>query len=245
MAEQTKKETTSADLIGAIQGADIYRKTFWDWNDWYPLQDEVLAELREEWYMRRIIPRPQRVERINLDNPFPPQGDIIVFILNGHPRWNNLAKEITLQIEEYARVHSSDYGMEEYSRADSGDYSKTGLRIRCVIVQTAQAYIAELEKTINGYPDYFDKEEDEAECMKILEVMQEKQRELIRVKTTVAKTRKRIDIDNELKEKQTIRGLWDNLFDSVLFYEEKLNDKVESFSKENESTLNMSKVGRL
>ncbi len=229
ITEQNPSTEELADkLIKGLKNTDsnTYLKTRWDWKEWFPLQDEVMETLRNEWYMRRFVPRPQREERIQLDNPVHPQGDLIVFLLIGHPERYALAEQIAGQIEEYSNEHSTDY--------------EPPLRIRCIIVQTAQAYMVELERAIDDYPYSLNKESEDPEFVKMLEAMQTTKSELTSVRTSIRKTMKKLGEDTEIEGKQTLRALWDNLYDSCMSFENKVNDKMESLLEKKEHALTMS-----
>ena len=131
------RDKTAQDIVAEIVGTDEdeYRKIDLRWKDWFPRRDEIMGNLRSKWYIRRFVPRSKRANKIKLDDPFPPQGDMVIFLLIGRSRENKLAEEVAGQIEKYSQENRGRY--------------EPALRIRSVIFHTADEYAAELEEKLN------------------------------------------------------------------------------------------------
>lgn len=129
-----QNETTKIvnEIIGSVN--DPYRKIDLQWREWFSQRDEIMEGLSSKWYIRRFVPRRKSANEINLDDPFPPQGDMVIFLSIGRSRQNELAENIAGQIEKYSESNCSSY--------------EPVLRIRSVIFHTADEYVAELEEKL-------------------------------------------------------------------------------------------------
>lgn len=127
-------DKTAQDIVKKIVGTDEkkYSETDLRWKDWFSQRDKIMEVLCSEWYIRRFVPRCRIAEKIKLDDPFPPQGDMVIFLSIGRSRQNKLAEKVAGQIKEYSEKNCGKY--------------EPALRIRSVIFHTADEYVAELEE---------------------------------------------------------------------------------------------------
>lgn len=152
MNDQTTWEyATPEELVKAINDTEVhYRKLDMRWRAWFEEKNWIMDQLRGRWYMRRFIPESGYTETkvpgtnmtsvkrnglengIKLDNPFPPQGDLIVFLLIGDTRDYEAAEAAAKEIEEYFKANSDNY--------------EPKLCIRSILFETASAYVAKLTK---------------------------------------------------------------------------------------------------
>lgn len=128
------RDKTAQDIVAkfAETNKDEYCKIDLRWKDWFSQRDKIMEGLCSEWYIRRIVPRRRSGNEIKLDDPFPPQGDMVIFLSIGRSRQNRLAEKVAGQIEEYSKENCGKY--------------EPALRIRSVIFHTADEYVAELEE---------------------------------------------------------------------------------------------------
>lgn len=130
------REKTAQDIVEEIAGTDEgeYCKIDLRWKDWFSQRDRIMEGLCSEWYIRRFVPRRRSANEIKLDDPFPPQGDMVIFLSIGRSRQNKLAEDVAGQIKKYSEENCGKY--------------EPALRIRSVIFHTADEYVAELEEKL-------------------------------------------------------------------------------------------------
>lgn len=122
------------EIVGKITGKEEYRKVDLKWNDWFFQRDRIMKDLSSGWYIRCFAPRRNSTNEIKMDDPFPPQGDIIIFISIGRSRQNKLAEDVAGQIKKYSEDNCSKF--------------EDTLRIRSVIFHTADEYVEELKEKL-------------------------------------------------------------------------------------------------
>lgn len=129
-------DKTAQDIVAEIAGTDEdeYCKIDLRWKDWFSQRDKIMEGLCSEWYIRRIVPRRKSAKDIKLDDPFPPQGDMVIFLSIGRSRQNKVAEDVAGQIKKYSEENCGKY--------------EPALRIRSVIFHTADEYVAELEEKL-------------------------------------------------------------------------------------------------
>lgn len=130
------RDKTAQDIVAEIAGTDEdeYCKIDLRWKDWFSQRDKIMEGLCSEWYIRRIVPRRKSAKDIKLDDPFPPQGDMVIFLSIGRSRQNKVAEDVAGQIKKYSEENCGKY--------------EPALRIRSVIFHTADEYVAELEEKL-------------------------------------------------------------------------------------------------
>lgn len=200
-------DKTAQDIVEEITGTDEdkYREIDLHWKDWFPGRDEIMENLRSKWYIRRFVPRSKN--EFKLDDPFPPQGDMVIFLSIGRSRQNELAKDVAGKIKEYSEDNCGEY--------------EPALRIRSVIFHTADEYLAELEEKLG------------TECTNLINIPAEEGDEINRqmdivkglkeeLASVVAIINREIILNGEITD-EDILNKWEDLCDICKIGIEKVN----------------------
>ena len=201
-------------LVESINNTKVdYCKLDMRWRVWFEEKNWIMDQLRGKWYMRRFVPENDYSEKedlkkdfihvekagmdnqIKLDDPFPPQGDLIVFLLIGDTRDYEAAEAAAKEIEEYFKKNSDKYIPK--------------LRIRSILFETASAYVAQLTKesdacmAILGQPEV-----EKSLCEVKIAALQHCHKELIYVDRSVNRMYRN---DKDMIDKLSLAESWRQL----------------------------------